>query len=482
MIIALSLILVVVIIASLPLWLPPLVVRLRIWVFTRVNGEDGVPVPGEAVDVSQFRKVYGSPAASGRSKGAALSDLFWYWLSPGPEMHQEHLENGPRYEAVAQATRQILAVSRKEAEADATWSAARILNELGMDKSRLARLRDLMMPIWADFYYGLVFEEECTPEIRELIVGNANDVVSALKMTKLRNMKKRYRLTRFLVRKLESGRLPQVLPEGFTTLERAYFLQGVFFNTAIVQMSEAMAHLLLFVAENPAVQAKLMQNLEDNRYLDQVIAESLRVNPLFGIAHRITTDEIIGSHGRKLPKGSVLCFNYQQFHHAGYDHPQEFRPERWGELSQHDENYMPFGMIGNRPCPAQAVALVTMRAAARETLRRFSIFSSVAHTRSIPNRGPCWLEPQGRSTQSSWRKTALYFMRVRDGWEDVGRSILQLFLGVFMVWDARRLRLCQKYFESIGSTMPDVKSEPAAKCPLHRLVRPLRSHHEHAGI
>jgi len=40
------------------------------------------------------------------------------------------------------------------------------------------------------------------------------------------------------------------------------------------------------------------------------------------------------------------------------------------------------------------------------------------------------------------------FMRLRDRWEDVGRSIKQLILGTYMVWDARRLRLCERYFEA----------------------------------
>lgn len=57
-----------------------------------------------------------APAAGGRSRGAALSDLFWYWLSPGAHVHQEHLEAGERYEEVARATRRFLAVPRAEAE------------------------------------------------------------------------------------------------------------------------------------------------------------------------------------------------------------------------------------------------------------------------------------------------------------------------------------------------------------------------------
>jgi hypothetical protein len=83
-------------IASLPYWIPNAVIALRMSILTRVNGEEGLGIPGDIVDVSLFKQVYSHPAANGRSRGAALSDLFWYWLSPGPEMHQEHLEPGER--------------------------------------------------------------------------------------------------------------------------------------------------------------------------------------------------------------------------------------------------------------------------------------------------------------------------------------------------------------------------------------------------
>ena len=41
----------------------------------------------------------------------------------------------------------------------------------------------------------------------------------------------------------------------------------------------------------------------------------------------------------------------------------------------------------------------------------------------------------------------LAFMRGRDRWEDLWRSLVQLVLGTYMVVDARRQRLAQRYFE-----------------------------------
>ena len=92
-----------------------------------------------------------------------------------------------------------------------------------------------MMGVWAEFYYELVFGERCPPAARELIVGNANDVVTALKCCGLRHMEKRRLLTQFLIAKVEAGHLTQPLPDLRSAEEKALYLQGVFFNTAIVQ-------------------------------------------------------------------------------------------------------------------------------------------------------------------------------------------------------------------------------------------------------
>jgi Cytochrome P450 len=432
--------------ASLPYWLPGAVVALRMRIFTLVNGDEGVAIPGREVDAAHFEEVYAHPAANGRSRGAALSDLFWYWLAPGPELHQEHLEPGGRYDEVALTTRRLLARPRADVERLAADCAARVLDERRVAGLRLVRLRDLMMPIWAEFAYELVFGERCPRHARELIVGNANDVVTALKCTGLRHMERRHRLTRFLVDRLEHGPRPlQPLPAGLSTRERALYLQGAFFNTAVVQMSEAMAHLLMVLAQHPETQRRLAAEPDDAGAFDRVLDETLRLYPLFGIAHRITSADI-AVNGHTIPSGSVVCFNYPAYHRTGYDDPDAFRPERWERLSHRDAAFIPFGVAGNRPCPARGLAPVAMRTATREVLRRFALASGASHTRSIPNRGPCVLV--SRTARRGPRlRLVLAFVRMRDRWEDVWRSLVQLVLGTYMVWDARRLRLCERHFE-----------------------------------
>jgi len=372
---------------SLPLWLPSLVLGLRMRIFAWINGAEGVAVSGKLVDGDQFKRLYSDPAVNGRSRGGALSDLFWYWLSPGAELHQEQLEPGENYEEVARTTHLILgSISKKSAEELVATCVARAVTRQGIGP-RVVRLRDLMMPIWAEFYYTLVFGRRCPGLARDLIVGNANDVVTAINCCGLRHMGRRNRLTRYLIDQVELGAVPHPLPTQLSTRQQALYLQGTFFNTAVLQMSEAMVHLLLTLAQHPQAQDRVASEGDDGEYLDRVIDESLRLYPLFSIAHRITS--------------------------------------------------------------AQGLAPITMKVAARAILRQFTLHSSAAHTRSIPNRGPCLIVPRSQLLGRRARRGLLLGMRACDRWEEVWRSIVQLVLGTYMIWDARRLRLSQRHFEAV---------------------------------
>jgi hypothetical protein len=403
------------VLTSLPYWLPRLVVALRMWLFARINGAEGIPIPGDLVDTAGFLEVYAHPAANGRSRGAPLSDLFWYWLSPGPEVHQEHLEPGPRYDEVARCTRRILAMPSVAAGRLAVDS----LDAAMPTRTGLVRLRDLAMPVWAEFYHRVVFERPATGEARALIVANAEDVVTALKGCGLRHMDRRLRLTAYLEGVLDD--VPHPLPSLLDRRERAFYLQGTFFNTAVVQSSEATAHVLMALAAT----GDLQRAASDPAVLDHVFDQTLRRYPLFGIAHRVTTAEIPTPSGAAIPAGSVLCFSYPDFHAAGGD--------------------IPFGVAANRPCPAWHLAPIAVKAVVRELLARYAFATSAAHTRPLPNRGPCLMTPHGTAVPA--RGAVLAYLRLRDRWEDVWRSHVQLVLGTYMVWHARRLQLCTKYFE-----------------------------------
>jgi hypothetical protein len=215
-----------------------------------------------------------------------------------------------------------------------------------------------------------------------------------------------------------------------------------------------MAHLLLAIAQHPRVQDRVRR---EPGYLDAVIDETMRVWPLFGIAHRITTAGIDVSP--PITAGSVVLFDYPGFQGGG-DAPAEFDPDRWQPGNARPANFIPFGVSANRPCPARGVAPIGMRACALEVLRQYTLSSSAGHTRSLANRAPAYLAPVGTPPPPAVRLAA---MRLGDRWEDVWRSLVQLLLGTFMVWDARRLALCRTYFAQHPEHLP--VPSPTTRCP-----------------
>ena len=447
-------------IASLPYWLPPVVVRLRMMIFTRINGGKTLQVPSESLGPTEFRRIYEHPGAHGRSQGARLSDLFWYWLSPGPELHQEHLEDGPRYQKLAGLTRKVLAIPRTDIEALVEKCAGETAQLNTSAEWRFARLRDMVMPFWARFFYELVFRAPCSDAEAYVVEAHAKDVASALKCTSLRHMVKRNRLTTLLMRNIEAGLFPHPFPIPLSPREQAHFLQGVFFTTGVTQMSDATAHLLMVLAQHPKLQQRLFEHPDDKRFYNHIVSETLRKFPLFGIAHRITSEDIeVGD--TEIKRGSVVCFNYPEYHKEGFTDPDDFQPDRWEYCSARNSNYIPFGIASNRPCPAQGLAVTSLRRLTLSILDRYQLSTSADHTRSMPNRGPCLLIARNRQPlMPSIEHIFLLLMTARDRWENAFRSIAQLVFGTIMVIDARRLRLCENHFRN-QTSRPGSRKQPA---------------------
>ena len=52
---------------AIPFVLPQVVIQLRFWLFTAINGDEGVQVPNDKVSHAAFRLLYAHPAARLRS-------------------------------------------------------------------------------------------------------------------------------------------------------------------------------------------------------------------------------------------------------------------------------------------------------------------------------------------------------------------------------------------------------------------------------
>ena len=110
--------------------------------------------------------------------------------------------------------------------------------------------------------------------------------------------------------------------------------------------------------------------LEDSTYLDAVIKETLRIQPIETGELRAVRETIIVD-GKQLPKGWKALFNVKQTHindpstyeadGSHMDHIKGFKPERWLSESTKPKEWMPFG-DGRRRCVGERLGMTEMKA------------------------------------------------------------------------------------------------------------------------
>ncbi|WVZ60638.1 hypothetical protein U9M48_010631 [Paspalum notatum var. saurae] len=96
-------------------------------------------------------------------------------------------------------------------------------------------------------------------------------------------------------------------------------------------------------------------------YLQCIIDETLRLYPAVPLLlpHESSADCKVG--GYDVPRGTMLLVNVHAMHRdpAVWEHPAEFRPERFEDGKAEEKLLMPFGM-GRRKCPGETLALRTV--------------------------------------------------------------------------------------------------------------------------
>ena len=146
----------------------------------------------------------------------------------------------------------------------------------------------------------------------------------------------------------------------------------------------AISWALYDIASIPEVQAKLHAELKtagllqsDGKegrpviwedlalpYLNAVIKESARINPVASQGTIRTTEQDTAMGGYWVPKGAMVFVQLNSVHNSiwNWDDPLSFKPERWLEGGSGNDNpaYIPFSM-GPRSCVGQNMAWVTVR-------------------------------------------------------------------------------------------------------------------------
>jgi len=159
--------------------------------------------------------------------------------------------------------------------------------------------------------------------------------------------------------------------------------------------SVALAWTLYELAKNPLIQEKVRAEIntvlcegdeltwdtvEELKYLENVIKESLRLHPPAHLTGRIPiSDEIVG--GYLIPKGADILLPIDSLQHMSqhWQNPDEFYPERFnekdGRSSVQPYSYFPFG-VGPRMCIGNKFAKMEMKVMLANLLKTFS-FSEV---------------------------------------------------------------------------------------------------------
>ncbi|XP_043804422.1 methyl farnesoate epoxidase-like isoform X2 [Apis laboriosa] len=106
-----------------------------------------------------------------------------------------------------------------------------------------------------------------------------------------------------------------------------------------------------------------------------------------GVPHKTTKDVIL--NGYSIPKDTIVLLDFHSAHNdqAYWDHPEEFRPQRFldtnGRFCQNNAN-IPFG-LGKRRCPGEMLARTSLFLYFAYVIHYFDIEISPEHGKPDPN-------------------------------------------------------------------------------------------------
>ena len=159
--------------------------------------------------------------------------------------------------------------------------------------------------------------------------------------------------------------------------------------TMLLAGHETTATALAFdlLLHNPAPLERLLDELDDDAYVDAVATETLRLRPVIDAAERtLTRPRTIAGH--ELPPGIRVYPNITAVHLRGdlYPEPFAFRPERFLDGRTQSYSWLPFGG-GIRRCIGAVLAQVEMAEVLRVVLSRVELRAADPDLERVVMRG-----------------------------------------------------------------------------------------------
>ena len=191
--------------------------------------------------------------------------------------------------------------------------------------------------------------------------------------------------------------------------------------TALLAGHETTANALSFamerLARHPEVTRRVHEELEqgEERYLEAVIKELLRVRPVLQlVARRLEHDhEVAGYH---LPAGTTVAPCIYLLHRRPdlYPDPYEFRPERFLDVQPGTYSWIPFGG-GVRRCLGASFALFEMKNVLITLLRQVSLEPATDRPEQMRRRATTFMPAKGARVALRTLEKPAAPLRASDG-------------------------------------------------------------------
>ncbi|CAH0557343.1 unnamed protein product [Brassicogethes aeneus] len=166
--------------------------------------------------------------------------------------------------------------------------------------------------------------------------------------------------------------------------------------------ASAISFAMYLLANNPKEQAKVYEeaksmfgddkeksatfkDLQEMKYLENVIKETLRLYPSVPIYSRCLTDDIEYQEGKIIPKGTQLgIFAFGVGRDKDYyKDPEKFMPSRFDSMDGKTPfSYIPFS-AGPRNCIGQKFAMLEMKSTLSKLIRNYELLPSVPEHKLI---------------------------------------------------------------------------------------------------